>query len=97
MPRTSQRAFTAISRRGRRVCLRARRNLVAITAVAFSLAGAAGVESTTVTLGATSTMPDPSCPNLPCQAVGSVTGFQVSTDQNQSPCRRPMARSSLGR
>jgi hypothetical protein len=83
MPRTSQRAFTAISRRGRRVAFAL--GVVAITAVAFaSLAGAA-VESTTVTLGATSTMPDPSCPNLPCQAVGSVTGFQVSTDQNQSP------------
>ncbi len=30
-------------------------------------------------------MPDPSCPDLPCQAVGSVTGFQVSTDQGGLP------------
>jgi hypothetical protein len=58
----------------------------ALTVIALAaVAGAAGVEKTTVTLGATSEMPDPSCPNMPCQAVGSVTGFQVSTDQNQSP------------
>ena len=36
-------------------------------------------------LGQTSTVPDPSCPGLPCQAVGSVTGFQVSNDQTRSP------------
>jgi hypothetical protein len=62
---------------------------VAVAAVALislaAMATAAGVEKTTVTLGATSETPDPSCPNMPCQAVGSVTGFQVSTDQNQSP------------
>ena len=55
--------------------------LIACTAVA----GAAGVEKTTVTLGATSSTPDPSCPNMPCQAVGSVTGFQVSNGQSQNP------------
>jgi hypothetical protein len=55
--------------------------LIALAAAA----GAAGVEKTTVTLGATSETPDPSCPNLPCQAVGSVTGFQVSTDQSTNP------------
>ena len=84
MPRTSRRAFTAISRRGRRVGIAL--GVVAVAAIAVaSIAGAAQVENTTVTLGATPTMPDPSCPNLPCQAVGSVTGFQISTDQNQSP------------
>ena len=83
MPRTTHRAFTASSRRGRRVAF----VLGAVTIVAILVASVAGaaVEKTTVTLGATSTTPDPSCPNLPCQAVGSVTGFQVSTDQNQSP------------
>jgi hypothetical protein len=55
--------------------------LIALAAVA----GAAGVEKTTVTLGATSSTPDPSCPDLPCQAVGSVTGFQVSNGQSQNP------------
>jgi hypothetical protein len=55
--------------------------LIALAAVA----AAAQVEQTTVTLGATSSTPDPSCPNLPCQAVGSVTGFQVSNGQTKNP------------
>jgi hypothetical protein len=46
---------------------------------------AAKVPSTQVVLGQTSTVPDPSCPELPCQAIGSVTGFQVSTSQTRSP------------
>ena len=50
-------------------------------------AGAAKTAKTTVVLGATSTQPDPSCPELPCQAVGSVTGFQVSNDQTSLPFR----------
>ncbi|MGN6275514.1 MAG: hypothetical protein ACTHNP_06225 [Solirubrobacterales bacterium] len=39
----------------------------------------------TVILGSTATQPDPSCPNLPCQAVGSVTGFQVDNGQTKLP------------
>jgi hypothetical protein len=50
-------------------------------------AGAASSSKTTVVLGSTATMPDPSCPELPCQAVGSVTGFQVSTTQSSLPFR----------
>jgi hypothetical protein len=46
---------------------------------------AAKVGKTTVILGQTSTEPDPSCPELPCQAVGSVTGFQVSNGQTKLP------------
>jgi hypothetical protein len=57
--------------------------LVALVAVA--VAGAAEVEKTTVTLGQTAATPDPSCPDQPCQAVGSVTGFQVSNGQTQNP------------
>ncbi len=72
MSRTSRAAFALTA---------AALAVIALAAVAT----AAGVEKTTVTLGATSEMPDPSCPNMPCQAVGSVTGFQVSTDQNRSP------------
>lgn len=72
MSRTSRAAFAVVA---------AALALIAVAAVA----SAAGVEKTTVTLGATSETPDPSCPNMPCQAVGSVTGFQVSTDQNQNP------------
>lgn len=49
--------------------------------------GAAGKATATVVLGATATTPDPSCPDLPCQAVGSVTGFQVSTSQASLPFR----------
>jgi hypothetical protein len=50
-----------------------------------SSAGAATSSKTTVVLGSTATTPDPSCPGLPCQAVGSVTGFQVSNNQAQLP------------
>jgi len=52
-------------------------------------AGAATTESTTVVLGSTASMPDPSCPESPCQAIGSVTGFQVSTSQGSLPFRVP--------
>lgn len=60
--------------------------LVALVAL-VAAAGAATSSRTTVVLGATATTPDPSCPELPCQAVGSVTGFQVSTDQGSLPFR----------
>ncbi len=52
-------------------------------------AGAATSSRTTVVLGQTNTTPDPSCPGSPCQAVGSVTGFQISTDQTSLPFRVP--------
>jgi hypothetical protein len=55
-------------------------SLACVSAVAV-----AKVPSTQVVLGQTSTVPDPSCPELPCQAVGSVTGFQVSNGQARSP------------
>jgi hypothetical protein len=50
-----------------------------------SSSDAAKAVRTTVILGQTATEPDPSCPDLPCQAIGSVTGFQVSNDQSQLP------------
>jgi hypothetical protein len=40
---------------------------------------------TTVVLGETASLPDPSCPDSPCQAVGSTTGFQVGTGQSELP------------
>ena len=67
---------------GLAVCLAA-----LVTAVAAN--GAASTSRTTVVLGSTATLPDPSCPELPCQAVGSVTGFQVSTSQGSLPFRVP--------
>ncbi|HSK50646.1 MAG TPA: hypothetical protein VK889_09170 [Solirubrobacterales bacterium] len=51
----------------------------------------AKVAKTTVVLGETATTPDPSCPGKPCQAIGSVTGFQVSTDQETLPFAVPHA------
>jgi hypothetical protein len=50
---------------------------------------AARVTRTTVILGQTATEPDPSCPELPCQAVGSVTGFQVNNGQARLPFAVP--------
>jgi hypothetical protein len=44
---------------------------------------------TTVILGQTSSEPDPSCPDLPCQAIGSVTGFQVDNGQTSLPFAVP--------
>ncbi|HEX5989029.1 MAG TPA: hypothetical protein VFY75_02290 [Solirubrobacterales bacterium] len=46
---------------------------------------AAKVGRTTVILGQTASEPDPSCPDLPCQAIGSVTGFQVNNGQTNLP------------
>jgi hypothetical protein len=58
---------------------------LALLAVLAAGSSAARVEPTTVILGQTSTVPDPSCPDTPCQAIGSVTGFQVSNGQTQLP------------
>ena len=59
-------------------------SLLLISLVANSSA-APKVPKVTVILGNTATQPDPSCPNLPCQAVGSVTGFQVDNGQTKLP------------
>jgi hypothetical protein len=50
-----------------------------------SSSDAAKAVRTTVILGQTAEEPDPSCPDLPCQAIGSVTGFQVNNGQTTSP------------
>jgi hypothetical protein len=54
-----------------------------------SSSDAAKVTRTTVILGQTATEPDPSCPDLPCQAIGSVTGFQVNNGQAKLPFAVP--------
>jgi hypothetical protein len=87
MPRSSQGAFPAVATgRQRRLAI------AALAACSLALviglgdgASAAQVPATTVVLGQTSTAPNPSCPGLPCQAIGSVTGFQVSNGQTRSP------------
>ena len=63
--------------------------LLMLLVVFAGSAGAATEEAqqTTVVLGNTSTMPDPSCPESPCQAIGSVTGFQVNNGQSSLPFR----------
>jgi hypothetical protein len=62
-------------------------------AILVALVGGAGTATsatrTTVILGSTARNPDPSCPELPCQAVGSVTGFQVSNGQSTLPFSVP--------
>jgi hypothetical protein len=84
MSRSSYGAVAAgAPRRGRWLAL-AIGSLVALSALAVGVS-AAKVPSTTVVLGQTATVPEPSCPALPCQAVGSVTGFQVSNGQARSP------------
>lgn len=71
-------------RRGRRVVVAAACSL-ALAAAFAAPSGAAQVERTTVTLGLTANTPDPSCPGLPCQAIGSVTGFQLNNGQTVNP------------
>lgn len=98
--------FVARSRGRRRLASAAMLavGLAALSGLVASAAGSAiaveartatvpiGTETrTTIVLGQTATMPDPSCPGLPCQAVGSVTGFQVSTGQSKLPFRVPKA------
>jgi len=86
MSRSSHGAFAAVApRRGHCLALAlAVGSLAALTAFVAATSTAA-VPKTQVVLGQTSTVPDPSCPGLPCQAVGSVTGFQVSNGQTRSP------------
>lgn len=61
---------------------------LAMFAALFESADAgAAKQKTTVVLGETASQPDPSCPELPCQAIGSVTGFQVSNGQSSLPFR----------
>src|ERR1044072_6774471 len=78
------------------------RALVAILGTAFlalsvlllgtTSAGIAAKSKTTIVLGSPSTVPDPSCPELPCQAGGSVTGFPVSKKQTKLAFRVPRKR-----
>jgi hypothetical protein len=64
----------------------------AVALLLLSLAsddGDAAAGRTTVILGQTASEPDPSCPDLPCQAVGSVTGFQLNNGQTRLPFTVP--------
>lgn len=85
MSRSSQIAAVADRTAGRGRFALIVASVACFAALVATVAGAATSSRTTVVLGGTATMPDPSCPELPCQAVGSVTGFQVSTDQGSLP------------
>jgi hypothetical protein len=92
MSRSSHGAFAADApRRGRWLSLAVAVGSLAILTSLAAGPAVAGVPKTTVVLGQTSTVPDPSCPGLPCQAIGSVTGFQVSNGQARSPFIVPRA------
>jgi hypothetical protein len=92
MPRSSQASpAKQARRRGRRLGLAALLCGLLAAVGAFAATGAAAPGTATVVLGNTATVPDPSCPELPCQAVGSVTGFQVSNDQVDQPFAVPRA------
>ena len=88
MSRSSHGASNAANparRRGRLAIATLAAGCLAVLVALVASAGAATTTHTTVVLGQTSTTPDPSCPELPCQAVGSVTGFQVSNGQTSLP------------
>ncbi|HET7121647.1 MAG TPA: hypothetical protein VFI17_10435 [Solirubrobacterales bacterium] len=88
MTRFFQATFNAAPRqRGRWLALSALACSLLLLVGIGSSSEAAGVGKTTVILGSTSTVPDPSCPEMPCQAIGSVTGFQVNNGQTQLPFR----------
>lgn len=89
MSRSSHGAFAASSQRRRLVSALTLAGCLAALVMLSAGAGAATSSRTTVVLGETASVPDPSCPELPCQAVGSTTGFQVSTDQSSLPFRVP--------
>lgn len=86
MSRSSHGALAASSRpRGRWAAFGLGCCSLALLVALAGGASAANVAPTTVVLGQTATVPDASCPNLPCQAVGSVTGFQINNGQTRLP------------
>jgi hypothetical protein len=90
MSRFSSAAVPAAGlRRGRWLILGLLACSLALLVSQVADSGAAKVTRTTVILGQTATEPDPSCPELPCQAVGSVTGFQVNNGQARLPFAVP--------
>jgi hypothetical protein len=85
MSRSSQGVAAAASGRGRWLTAGFVACALFLLVSLASSSDAAKVVRTTVILGQTAEEPDPSCPNLPCQAIGSVTGFQVGTGQSSLP------------
>ena len=66
--------------------------LICIGAASIGSASSAGTASggrTTIILGQTPETPNASCPETPCRAVGSVTGFQIRNEEGNLPFRVP--------
>jgi hypothetical protein len=90
MPRSSQAPpAKQRRRRGRRLGRAALLCALLAATGAFAAASAAAPGTATVVLGSSASVPDASCPESPCQAVGSVTGFQTGTDQTSLPFTIP--------
>jgi hypothetical protein len=89
MVRHSDGLHAAATRRGRLAAALAAACALAVLIPLSAGTSVAKVAKTSVILGQTSSIPDPSCPEKPCQAIGSVTGFQVSNGQTQLPFRVP--------
>jgi len=75
----------AAPRRGRLLAALAAACSLAVLVPLSAGTAVAKVAKTSVILGQTSSVPDPSCPEKPCQAIGSVTGFQISNGQTRLP------------
>ena len=91
MSRSSHEASSANStrRRGRSAAAALTTGALAALIALVASAGAATTAHTTIVLGQTGNPPNPSCPGLPCQAVGSVTGFQIDNGQLRLPFNVP--------
>ncbi|HWO16662.1 MAG TPA: hypothetical protein VNM89_08125 [Solirubrobacterales bacterium] len=87
MSRSSDGAIATRStgKRGRLAAMALAMGALAVLVALVASAGAATSSRTTIVLGSTATTPDPSCPEMPCQAIGSVTGFQVNNGQATLP------------
>ncbi len=86
MSRFSQRVGGVAGVRDRRLLALAVAAISTVLAIGFTSGSSAKpVTQTTVILGQTASIPDPSCPEIPCQAVGSVTGFQINNGQAVNP------------
>lgn len=89
MSRSSQGVAAVGASRGRWLALALIASALVLLVSLTSSSDAARGGRTTVILGQTATEPDPSCPDLPCQAIGSVTGFQVDNGQTKLPFTVP--------
>lgn len=85
MSRSGKQAIGVKRRRAGAAALAAGAAALAIVFGLVSGSSAAQAPKTVVVLGSTASTPDPSCPNLPCQAIGSVTGFQLNNGQTRLP------------